>query len=277
MRIKQEQWVIHSIAFVVLAIWSAIVLIPLAIMLSVAIKSPSELSVNPFGWPHQFQWQNFVEVWVRSKFGRALGNSLLITGSSIACLVVLGASAAYPLARRSERWAPIYFYFLTGIMVPFQLGMLPLYKLMLKFHLINKALGAILLYTALSLPFVIFLYVGFIKGIDRELEEAALVDGSGPFRMFWTIIFPLLKPVTSSVIIINCIFIWNDFFVALLFLSKKAVRTLPLSIFAFIGQYNNDWTSIFASVTLSVLPMIVTFLFLQRYFIQGLTSGAVKG
>lgn len=277
MNIKQEQWAVRSGSFVFLAIWSVIVLVPLAIMLSVAIKSPAELSVNPFGWPRQIQWHNFSYVWVRSKFGRALGNSLLVTASSIACLVALGASAAYPVARRSERWNPIYFYFLAGIMVPFQLGMLPLYKLMLALHLNNRHIGAIFIYTALSMPFVIFLYVGFIKGISRELEEAAFVDGCGQLRMFWTIIFPLLKPVTSSVIIINCISIWNDFFVALLFLSKKAVRTLPLSIFSFIGQYNNDWTSIFASVTMSVLPMLITFLFLQRYFIQGLASGAVKG
>jgi len=277
MNTKQEQLAVRGGSFAFLALWSIVVLVPLAIMLSVAIKSPSELSINPFGWPQKIQWHNFSDVWVKSKFGRALGNSLIVTASSIAALVVLGASAAYPVARRSKRWNPIYLYFLAGIMVPFQLGMLPLYKLMLTLHLINRHIGAVFIYVALSLPFVVFLYVGFIKGVSRELEEAAFVDGCSQFRMFWTIIFPLLKPVTSSVIIINCISIWNDFFVALLFLSKKAMRTLPLSIFSFIGQYNNDWTSIFASVTMSVLPMLITFLFLQKYFIQGLASGAVKG
>jgi len=277
MNSKQERGTIRGGSFVFLALWSVVVLVPLAIMLSVAIKSPAELSLNPFGWPQKIQWHNFSDVWVQSKFGRAFGNSVIVTVSSLAALVVLGASAAYPVARRSKRWNAIYFYFLAGIMAPFQLGMLPLYKLMLALHLNNRHIGVILIYVALSLPFVVFLYVGFIKGVSQELEEAAFVDGCGQLRMFWTIIFPLLKPVTSSVIIINSISIWNDFFVALLFLSKKAMRTLPLSIYSFIGQYNNDWTSIFASVTMSVLPMLLTFLFLQKYFIKGLASGAVKG
>ncbi len=258
--------------------WLFVVVVPLYILLTVALKSPKELTTNLFGLPQQPLWGNFVKAFQRSNFGQALFSSVLVTASAVAALVLLGASAAYPLARRiAHGFRGVYLFFLAGIMVPFQLAMLPLYKLMLALNLINTHLGVICIYTATSLPLTIFLYVGFIKGINHELEEAALIDGCGKLKMFWLIIFPLLSPVTATVIIVNSIFIWNDLLVALLFLQKREARTIPIATFSFIGQYNNDWTAIFSSVVLSILPMLIVFLLLQRYFIKGLSSGAVKG
>jgi raffinose/stachyose/melibiose transport system permease protein len=135
----------------------------------------------------------------------------------------------------------------------------------------------IFIYIAVSLPMVIFLYVGFIKGINRELEEAAMVDGASVFRTFWQIIFPLLKPVTSTVIIVNIMALWNDFFMVLLFLPQKEMRTLQLSIFTFVGQYNSRLNLVMAAVILSILPMVTVFLILQKHFIKGMAGGAVKG
>lgn len=273
-----EALVIGLFRWLLLIFWLLAVLLPLMIMVSAAFKSPAELATNPLGLPETWRWSNFTDAWERSSFGQSLFNSLLITGTTLTLLVLLGAMAAYPLARRINIVVkPIYLYFLAGIMVPFQLAMLPLYRLMLSLKLINNYAGAVAIYTAISLPLVIFLYVGFIKTINQELEDAAMVDGCNPFQTFWRIIFPLLSPVTATVIIVNSINIWNDFLVALLFLQKKGLRTIPMAVFSFVGQYNYDWTAIFAAITLSVLPMIIVFLILQRYFIKGLAAGAVKG
>jgi raffinose/stachyose/melibiose transport system permease protein len=135
----------------------------------------------------------------------------------------------------------------------------------------------ILLYIAVNLPFVIFLYTGFIKTVPRELEEAALLDGAGPMQTFWLIVFPLLTPVTATVAITSALSTWNDFFIPLIFLQRDGMQTLPLAIFNFVGQYNNNWPLIFASVVISSLPLIVLFLILQRYFIKGITAGALRG
>lgn len=276
MTIKKQILLTKIAAVVTVGVWSLMILIPLAIMIAGAIKSPAEMAASPFGWPKQFQWGTFVQAWTDANLARGLRNSLILTTSSLIMLVLFGAPAAYPLARRTN-WSPLLYFFLAGIMVPFQLAMLPLYRLMKVLHLINTYQGVIFIYTAVSLPMVIFLYTGFIKGINRELEEAALVDGASPFRTFWSIIFPLLKPVTATVIILNVMSLWNDFFIALLFLPKKELRTLQLSIFSFVGQYNSELNLVMAAVILSILPLLLVFLLLQKQFITGLAGGAVKG
>lgn len=267
-----------GIAYLIVLFWSLLVLIPLGIVLSVAVKSPAELLKNPFGWPTQFVWSNFSDAWNNAALGQALFNSLLITGVSLVALILCGASAAYPLARQGGAWSHrLYLYFVAGIIVPFQLCIIPLYKEMHDLHLINSYYGACLLYTASNLPLVIFLYTGFIKTVPRELDEAALIDGASPWRIFWGIIFPLLQPVTATVVITASLSIWNDLFIPLLFLQKNELQTLPMAIYSFTGQYYNNWTLIFASVVVSSLPLILLFLFLQRYFIKGIAGGAMKG
>ena len=127
------------------------------------------------------------------------------------------------------------------------------------------------------MPFTIFLYTGFIKGVPRELEEAAALDGYGPFRIFWLIVFPLLLPATATIVIISGLSVWNDLFTSLLFLQDPDKQTLPLALYIFVGQYGNDWTLLLAAVIIASLPVILVFLFLQRYFVQGLSGGALKG
>jgi raffinose/stachyose/melibiose transport system permease protein len=203
---------------------------------------------------------------------------VLITSCTLLGLIVCGAMAAYPLARFTGPWSQrTYLYFVAGLIVPIQLGLFPLYKEMHDLELINTYHGVILLYIAINLPFVIFLYTGFIKTVPRELEEAALLDGAGPMQTFWMIVFPLLRPVTATVAITSTLSIWNDFFIPLIFLQRDGMQTLPLAIYNFVGQFNNNWSLIFASVIISSLPLIVLFLILQRYFIKGIAAGAVRG
>ena len=276
MNVKTQERMAVSSAALVVIVWSVFVIIPLLMMVSVAVKTPMDQAINPLGWPERFAWENFQKAWEGAKLWRAVLNSLLLTTAALFSIIVLSASAAYPIARRT-RWNPVLLFFLAGIMIPFQLAMLPLYRLMKGLHLINTYQGVILIYIAVSLPMAIFLYSGFIKGINSELEDAALVDGAGPFRMFWQILFPLLKPVTSTVIIMNIMSLWNDFFIVLLYLPKKEMRTLQLAIFSFVGQYNSDLNLVMAAVILSITPMVLVFLLLQKQFISGLAGGAVKG
>ncbi|QGQ94519.1 carbohydrate ABC transporter permease [Paenibacillus psychroresistens] len=271
-------WASKASKWIILSIWTLIVVIPLIILVSVSVKSPQDLLYTTLGFPKDFMWDNFAEAWKTASLGMAFGNSILITGLSILGVVLASSFAAYPLARvKSKFISTLFLYFIAGIMVPFQLSMIPLYKLLKFLHLINTHQGVILIFIAMSIPFSIFLYTGFLKGIPKELEESALIDGCGPFRTFAVIIFPLIKPVTASVIITNSLSIWNDFLVPLLFLQEKTSRTIPMAIFTFTGQYNSSWNMIFSAILLGTLPLIITFLLLQKHFIKGLVGGAVKG
>jgi raffinose/stachyose/melibiose transport system permease protein len=267
-----------GLAVLMVLFGSILVIVPLIVLLSVALKSPVELLNNPLGWPEQFLWSNFARAWNNASLGQAFFNSVLITSVTLLGLIVFGALAAYPLARFTGPWSQrIYLYFVAGLIVPIQLGLFPLYKEMHDLELINTYHGAILLYIAINLPFVIFLYTGFIKTVPRELEEAALLDGAGPLRTFWLVVFPLLRPVTATVAITSALSTWNDFFIPLIFLQRDGMQTLPLAVFNFVGQYNNNWALIFASVIISSIPLVVIFLVLQRYFIKGIAAGALRG
>jgi raffinose/stachyose/melibiose transport system permease protein len=269
---------IRSSSLTLLALWSIIAMAPLLILIGVALRSRLDLLRAPLALPTNPLWSNFSEAWSDADLGAAFMNSCIITICSLLGLVVLGSLAAYPLARRTGRWANATFlYFVAGIIVPFQLIIIPLYREVKTFGLLNTYTGVILVSIAGSLPLVVFLFTGFIRAIPRELEEAAVIDGAGQLRVFWQIIFPLMRPITSTVIITSLLVVWNDFFLPLLFLQSEEKRTLPLAIYSFVGQYNNDWPLIFASVIMASLPLILVFLFLQRYFIRGLASGAIRG
>ena len=271
-------WTSKMLGRFLLLIWGLIVMIPLAILVTVTVKSPQDLLVTTLALPKVFMWSNFSDAWKAANLGLAFGNSLLITGLSIAGVVFVSSLAAYPLSRVKSRLTnSFYMYFIAGIMIPFQLSMIPLYKLLKFLHLINTHQGVIMIFIAMTIPLSIFLYTGFLKGVPRELEDAALIDGCGPFGTFFKIIFPLMKPVTSSVIITNSLSIWNDFLVPLLFLQERTSRTIPMAIFTFTGQYNNNWSMIFSAILLGTLPLIITFLILQKHFIKGIVGGAVKG
>jgi raffinose/stachyose/melibiose transport system permease protein len=273
-----EALAVRLSALTVLGLWTLIALVPLLILAGVALRSRLDLIRAPVALPTYPLWSNFREAWDSANLGQAFVNSCIVTGCSLAGLVVLGSLAAYPLARRTGRWAnAVFYYFVAGIIVPFQLIIIPLYVEIKTFGLLDTFAGVILVSIAGSLPVVIFLFTGFIRAIPRELEEAAVIDGAGQWRVFWQILFPLMRPITSTVIITSLLVVWNDFFLPLLFLQSEDKRTLPLAIYSFVGQYNNDWPLIFASVIMASLPLILIFLFLQRYFIRGLTSGAVRG
>ena len=273
-----RRWIGSLPRALLLLLWTVVILLPILAVLSVAFKTRLELLENPVGWPQIFHWSNFTDAWNQANLGSAFLNSSIIGISSVVGIVLIGASAAYPLARRiGKGYNTLYLYFFAGIILPTQFGLFALYNEWTQLGLVNNLLGVILCEIGGAMPFVVFLYTGFIKGVSPELEEAAALDGAGPFRTFWTIVFPLLTPATATIIITTGLSVWNDLFTPLVFLQDQTKQTLPLALYSFVGQYGNNWTLLLAAVIIASLPVIVVFLFLQRYFVQGLSGGALKG
>jgi raffinose/stachyose/melibiose transport system permease protein len=194
-------------------------------------------------------------------------------------LIFFGSLAAYPLARRNTRLNRlIYTLFIAIMVVPPLTVLVPLYQLVVNIGMMNTLEIAILNNVAAYMPLTIFLYSGFIRStIPKEIEEVARVDGATTLSIFYRIVFPLLKPVTATILIISCIFIWNDYQFAIFFLQAEEVKTFTVALSGFFGENVNNLNLVAAAAIISMMPMVILFLFLQKYFIKGLTSGSVKG
>lgn len=254
--------------------------IPFLLLVVISFKSDEEMADSPMSLPAGIDLGNFVEVWEggsRGGIGRALVNSAVITGGSVLCLIVLGSVCAYVIARREGRMSGLlYGLFVLGIILPFQLGIVPVYAIMRELDLAGTYPGMILLYTALLMPMAVFLYTGFARALPRDYEEAAYVDGASRLTTFVRVVFPLLRPITGTVAVLTGVMIWNDFFVQLIFLSGSTLQTIPVAVYSFVGEYVTRWNLIFAAVLISILPVLVFYLFAQKQLIQGFTGG-VKG
>jgi raffinose/stachyose/melibiose transport system permease protein len=192
--------------------------------------------------------------------------------------VFIASAAAYAIIRRNNGfYNALYLLFLAGMIVPFQMTMIPLYKTMVKFEFINTYYGMIFVYLGLTASFSIFVLSGFVRGVPKELEEAAKIDGCGMYRTFFSIVMPLMRSAIVTVAILNTFNIWNDFLMPMLFLPKQEMKTLTVQLFSFVGQYFNDWSPIFSGIFLIVYPLIIIYAFAQRFIIKGITAGAVKG
>jgi raffinose/stachyose/melibiose transport system permease protein len=252
-------------------------LFPVYALVTLSLKDQHQVAESPLGLPASPQADNYSAAWTRAELGPALLNSTVITVSSLVALIAIGSFAAYFLSRRASGLGyGLYVLFLLGIVLPFQLGMIPLFKLVDGAGLLGTYQGMIIFYTGIQLPFTIFLYTGFIRALPGDYAHAALIDGAGHFQAFTRVVFPLLRPVTGTVLILNAVFIWNDFFTPLLYLGGSTRETVPVRIFSFVGQYVSDNGLVFAGLVLASLPILVVFLLLQRYVIKGFASG-LKG
>ncbi|WP_219834589.1 carbohydrate ABC transporter permease [Paenibacillus sp. R14(2021)] len=252
-------------------------LYPFYYLFESAVK-PAKDFYTPLKFPSKLIGDNFAKVFERVNFPLALLNTVLVCAGTIVLVVLVSSMAGYMISRRKERtFQLIFFLFLTGMIIPLQTSMVPIYKLGISLHLINTRSLLVLLYTAGTIPFATMLYTGFTKNIPRELEEAAHIDGCGRTRTFWTIIFPLLLPATGTLIVTTLFTFWNDFAGPLLYLTDPNKMTLITQIFRFKSERASDWGPIFALCFLCTMPLIIIFLFTQKYLLQGMTAGAVKG
>lgn len=250
---------------------------PLYLLAVLSFKTPNEVAQSPLSPPDSLYLANYQEAWVSASLGSALLNSVTVTGLSVLTLVIVGSLAAYSIARLPGRVSnALYLLFVLGIILPFQLGLIPLYQMMRDADLIGTYTSLILFYGGWQLPATVFLYTGFIRALPVDYEQAAMVDGATQLQAFRKIVFPLLRPITGTVIVLNGILIWNDFLAPVLYVGGTTQATVPIAVFSFVGQYGAQWGLVFAGLVISILPMLLIYFMLQRYLIRGFTSG-VKG
>lgn len=253
-------------------------LYPLFLILMNSFKEYTDILLRSASWPRKFIIDNYVNAWGFINFPRVFLNSFVIAVGGIVGIVILSAMASWRLVRKQQRWSQIIFLIMVSAMViPFQAVMLPLVQVGGTLGLINSKFGLIIMYWGFGVSFTIFLYHGFVKSIPLEIEESAIIDGSSTQTLFWRIVFPLLKPMTVTVIILNSLWIWNDFLLPKLILQDKVLHTIPIAMFDFFAQYSKKWDMALATLVLSSTPIVVFFLALQKHVIRGIMSGSVKG
>lgn len=264
---------IGSIVWIIAII---VYLIPFYYIIVNSIKNLEESTVLSLKLPSEIVLNNFIVAFVEGNMLRGLLNSLFIVSFSVITIIICSALAAFYIQRSKTKFANfLYYFFVAGIALP--ISVITTFALLQKIHLLNTLVGASAIYIAIRMPFIIFIYVGFLKTVPKELDEAAIMDGCSQLGMFTKVIIPLLKTVTVTSIIISAQFVWNNFDVILFFIQSYKKFTLPLAIYNFAGLYHTRWNLIFAGSIITVLPVLLIYILGQRYIIAGLTSGAVKG
>lgn len=256
---------------------TVVVLYPIMMMGLSAFKSTREIFRNPFGLPEQWSLANFLRVWEQTNFPLYFRNSIVVTVGAVALILVFGVMASYALARyKFPGNELLYLFFLSGLMLPLKLAVIPLFIQFRAMGLTNSHLGLICIYAAEGLPSAVFILTGFLRTLPHDLENAARIDGASELQILWRIMLPLIRPALVIVAIYNLVPVWNDFFFPLVFIQNERLKTLPLGLTVFMGQYSTDWAVLFAGLTIAALPVIVLYIFLSKQFIAGLTAGAIK-
>ena len=256
-----------------------LILFPLYITLITSLKTPQESAQSFFALPKTLYLDNFKSVVTKAHYFTYFFNSIIVTVVSLTCEMIVVPLFAYAVSRNSNKkyYRIIYLLTIFGIFVPFQAVMLPTIKLLSRTSLLSIP-GLILMYVTYTFKKGAFLFVGFLQSVPRELEESAYMDGCTITQSYRRIVFPLLQPMIATMIVIDGLWIWNDFLLPLLVLNKNSLQwTLQLFQFQFKNQYSFDFNLAFASFLLSMLPMIILYIFMQRFIISGITRGAVKG
>lgn len=262
---------------ILVAVLSLTVLIPLYFTVVTSLKSSDQLGGNGLALPTSVHLENFSNAWKLTNFPNALLISGIVTVVAVVLTIMTNSLVAYAIARNMHRpfFKALYYFFIAALFVPFPIIMLPVTKEMAILNLDNPV-GLFLLYTVYGLSFNVFVYTAFIKSIPPELEEAATMDGSSVWTTFRTVIFPILTPINATVGILTCLWAWNDFLLPLVILSDPNTRTLPLVQYVFQGQFNTDYTTAFASYLMAMAPLLLVYLFAQRWVISGVMRGSIK-
>lgn len=273
---KSRGWVhkffIYASALIVFLVY----IIPFVLILFNSVKNESESSIMNLSLPSEYVFENYVTVFVQGNITRGLFNGVFISTTVTALTVLLCAISAFIIQRNRTRFTSFtYKYLLAGMIAPF--SFIPAIKLLQILHMGNNYSGLILVDLAGQIPFAILLYVGFMKGIPRELDEASIVDGCGPVRMFFQVIFPLLKPVISTNVVLTFTAIWNDFGNVLFLVPKSSMWTMPMAVFSFQGFHTYNYGLVCAFIVIALVPVLLIYLAGQKYIVSGMTAGAVKG
>ncbi len=273
---KKSTRILLEIVMVLLAL---LYIYPIFVMLIDSFKPFAEVVVTPLAIPTEPTFENFTYVFDKMNYPRLFINNVIVTVIGLLGIIVFSSITSYILSRRKTRYTKIiYALVITPMLIPFQSIMITLLKVMKVVNLSGSVWGLGIQYWGLGIPLAAFIYCNFMQTIPVEIDESAKIDGASTLKTFTSIIFPLLKPVTATVVILNIMWIWNDFLLPSLMVNgSERTRTLVLSAYTFVGQFNTQWNYTMAAMTLAVLPSIIIFILLQKQIVDGVVAGAVKG
>lgn len=264
-------------ASTVLVAFTLLTLLPLYVMFTVSLGDGATTPDNPFAFPLNPRWQNYVDAFENMHYLRSAGNTLIITLATALITILTSSMAAWAIVRYTRRWTrSFYQIFVAGLTVPIFVVLTPLYQVLQKLHLLDSYVGIVLAYSAITMPFAVFFFAGFLRAVPAELEEAAAVDGCGLFGTYWRIVLPLLKPATATLSIFIILQVWNDLVLPLVLLSSDEKQTVTLAVYATIGQHSFSPAQLLPTLVLGVIPLFAIFLLLQRYVVAGIAVGAGK-
>jgi len=271
-RFTARRLVIELILFLLVLV----VAIPFYMIVIDSFKNQREAAQFGLGFPTVVQISNYVAVLQSGGILVGYMNSVIVAGFSLALVSMCAALAAFSIQRNGTRLTnAIYYIFVVGLVIP--VAIVPTIRLMMSLHVHNTYVGMILFYSAVLLPFAVFLLTGYLKTLPRELDESAGLDGCRPIHVFWAIILPLMQPALVTACLLTIMTIWNDFLGPFYLLSDSSKWTVTVTVFAYIGKFNTNWGSVFADITIVILPILILYFLLQRYIVEGMTAGALKG
>lgn len=274
-REKMVNWLIFAFIFILVVLW----MIPVYYLVVSTFKTGAEVAAHPFALPKSFSFAGYVKAFHEMQFPRALANTIFVAVMTVIINVTVSTFAAYTLARRESKLNnAIYLFFLVGMMIPVQMGLSGLYRMISALGLVNNLFSVVLIGAAGSTISSIFLIKSFIvAAIPKEIEEAARIDGCGVYAVLFRIVIPLLKPIIATVSIIVMLGTWNDYLNPSLFLHSRSKDVILQEVYRNVGQFSTDWASLFPMLILGILPLTIIYILMQRLIISGVTQGSVKG
>lgn len=267
----------HGGLMAIIVLYTLYSALPFVWVGTMSVRTTGEISASHFAWPEVWHWEKFRVAWVDSHFANYFWNSMLVVGSAVAIVTLLGAAAAHCLARYNFRGNRlVYMILFSSIIFPPQIILISLFQVLVEYNLYNSLIGLTLVYVGLQLPLTVYLLEGFFARIPQDLFDAAKIDGYSDFAIFFRIVLPVGMPAIATTVILNFIQLWNEFLFAVVLVNDEKSRTLPIGIRHFMGDYFQDIGMIATGMMIAVIPVVVVYAFFSEKLIQGMTAGAVK-
>ncbi|MED4602116.1 carbohydrate ABC transporter permease [Paenibacillus validus] len=277
-QINQETVAGGLLKRIVLLLGALLIIVPVSIVVLASFKTTAELFQKPLGLPSGLNLDNYISMFREQAIGQYFMNSVVVTLVTIFLILLFSSLLSYAIYRFTG-WVGLVLYglFAAGMMVPPQVNMIPIYSLVSKLGLTNSITGLIAVSTSVFMPVAVFILSGFMKTLPKEMIESGSIDGANEWKMYTRIVLPITLPSLSASAIFLSVMIWNDLLYPLLFINSNAKKTLPLALLQFQGEYLTNYPMIFAGVVIASAPMVIAYVFLQRFFVEGVTAGSVKG
>lgn len=274
---KKNKILLQGLKLTIMSCALILYIIPFVFILVNSLKGRAEIVTNPIALPVSFNFNNYVEAFTKMKFLPSIANSFVVTALSVVVIIAFSSMTAYYFVRVKTKFNNFMFILMVmSMIIPFQGIMIPLVNIYGKLNMLSSRGTLVFMYLGFGTSLAVFMYHGFIKNIPLALEEAAMIDGATRFRTFTLIVFPLLKPITMTIVTLDVLWIWNDFLLPSLILMKAELRTLPLSTYFFFGTYTVDYGLLMAGLMLTIIPIIILYMFLQKHIIAGVLQGSNK-